>query len=92
MLTGSSSGLGLATTKVLAEQGASIAVLDLQEHPNPSSSLRFWECDVSNDERVEECVKEAIKWSIDEKKPLGGAVCSAGVGMAGRVSSHLKLG
>ena len=87
MLTSSSSGLGLATTKALAAQGANIAVLDLQEHPNPASTLRFWECDVSNDDRVEECVNEAIKWSVDEKKPLGGAVCCAGVGMAGRVFS-----
>ena len=94
VLTASSSGLGLATTKLLSEQGANVAVLDIQEHPNQSSQIRFWECDVSNDNRVEECVNEAIGWSKEQNKPLGGAVCCAGVGMAGRVArviSYLTL-
>ena len=86
VLTASSSGLGLAATKLLSEQGANVAVLDIQECPNQSGQIRFWECDVSHDNRVEECVSEAIGWSKEQNKPLGGAVCSAGVGMAGRVS------
>jgi 3-hydroxyacyl-CoA dehydrogenase / 3-hydroxy-2-methylbutyryl-CoA dehydrogenase len=85
MLTASSSGLGLATTKILSEQGANVAVLDLQEHPNQSVQTRFWECDVSNDDRVRECINEATEWAKQQSKPLGGAVCCAGVGMAERV-------
>ena len=80
-----SSGLGLATTKLLSEKGANVAVFDLQEHPDSSKNLKFWKCDVSDDARVEQCVKETILWSEKESTPLGGAVCCAGVGMAGRV-------
>lgn len=90
LTTASSSGLGLATTKLLSEQGANVAVLDIQEHPNQSGQIRFWECDVSNDDRVEECVNEATGWSREQNKPLGGAVCCAGVGMAGRVTHRIS--
>ena len=82
-----SSGLGLATTKLLSEKGASVAILDLQEPPEMIPHTKFWKCDVSNDERVETCINEAIEFAASEKKPVAGAVCCAGVGMAGRVSS-----
>ena len=82
---GRSSGLGLATTKLLSEKGANVAVFDLQEHPDASGSVKFWKCDVSNDTRVEDCVNEAIVWSENASMPLGGAICCAGVAMAGRV-------
>ena len=84
-MTFSSSGLGLATTKLLSEQGANVAVLDLQETPLDKSGIKFYNCDVSDDARVEECIKEAIKWSADESKPIAGAICCAGVAVAGRV-------
>jgi len=77
--------LGLATTKLLSEKGANVAVFDLQEHPDSAGNIKFWKCDVSDDSRVEECVKEAITWSEKESTPLGGAICCAGVAMAGRV-------
>ena len=86
-----SSGLGLATTKLLSEKGANVAVLDLQETPLENPTIKFWECDISSDARVEECIAEANAWSIKESKPLGGAVCCAGVGMAGRVISTFEL-
>jgi 3-hydroxyacyl-CoA dehydrogenase / 3-hydroxy-2-methylbutyryl-CoA dehydrogenase len=82
-----SSGLGHATTKLLLERGANVAVLDLQEPPESHSSLKYWECDVSDDNLVESRVKEAIQWAEKENKPLGGAICCAGVAMAGRVIS-----
>ena len=70
-------------------------MLDLQESPESSGGVKFWECDVSKDKRVEECIKEAIEWSEKEAKPVGGAICCAGIAMVGRVSalqsSRLKL-
>jgi NAD(P)-dependent dehydrogenase (short-subunit alcohol dehydrogenase family) len=80
-----SSGLGLATTRLLSEKGANVAVLDLQEPPQGSSAVKFWKCDVSNDARVESCIKQAIEWSGKESLPIAGAICCAGIGMAGRV-------
>ena len=82
-----SSGLGLATVKLLTEKGANVAVLDLQEYPESSSAIKFFNCDVTDDSVVEQCVNGAISWSEKESKPLAGAICSAGVGMAGRVTS-----
>jgi NAD(P)-dependent dehydrogenase (short-subunit alcohol dehydrogenase family) len=77
----------LATTKLLSEKGANVAVLDLQETPLDNPAIKFWECNVSNDGRVEECIKQAIKWSTEQDRPLAGAVCCAGVAMAGRVQT-----
>jgi NAD(P)-dependent dehydrogenase (short-subunit alcohol dehydrogenase family) len=77
----------LATTKLLSEKGASVAVLDLQEPPEKIHNTKFWKCDVSDDERVETCIKETIQFASNEKKPIAGAVCCAGVAMAGRVST-----
>jgi len=87
-----SSGLGLATTQLLLKRGANVAVLDLQESPESNSSLKFWKCDVSDDKRVEDCVKEAIQWAEKENKPIGGAVCCAGVAMVGRVCPSTQRG
>ena len=89
-LTHRSSGLGLATTKLLAENGASVAILDLQEPPETIARTRFWKCDVSNDQRLETCIKEAIEFAASEKRPVAGAVCCAGVGFAARVHLHLQ--
>jgi NAD(P)-dependent dehydrogenase (short-subunit alcohol dehydrogenase family) len=81
----------LATTKLLSEKGANVAVLDLQETPLDNPAIKFWECDVSNDGRVQECIKQAIKWSTEQDRPLAGAVCCAGVAMAGRVQTPPDL-
>ena len=90
-LTLRSSGLGLATTKLLSEKGASVAILDLQEPPERIAHTKFWKCDVSNDQRVETCIKEAIEFSDTENRPVAGAVCCAGVARAGRVSSSTSI-
>lgn len=81
----------MATTKLLSEKGASVAVLDLQEPPENIPNTKFWRCDVSDDERVETCIKEAIEFASSEKKPIAGAVCCAGVAMAGRVLTLTKV-
>ena len=86
-----SSGLGLATTKLLSEKGVNVAVLDLHETPLNTPRIKFWKCDVSDDARVEECINEAVEWSVQESKPLAGAVCCAGIGMAGRVFPSFRV-
>src|SRR5947207_10871704 len=82
-----SSGLGLATSQLVVERGGHVAILDVQTPPDgiAGSRVRFWKCDVGDDGRVEKCVTEAIAWSRDEEKPLGGAICCAGIAVAGRV-------
>ena len=85
-----SSGLGLATTKLLSEKEANVAILDIQEPPETLVGTKFWQCDVSNDARVEECIKGIVEWSREESKPIGGAICCAGVAIPGRV--HLLTG
>jgi hypothetical protein len=76
---------------LLSERGANIAVLDLQEPPEAGKGIKFWVCDVSIDARVEECINESIVWAREESKPIAGAVCCAGVGMAGRVSPMNRM-
>jgi NAD(P)-dependent dehydrogenase (short-subunit alcohol dehydrogenase family) len=83
--------LGLATTKLLSDKGANVAVLDLQVPPETINGTKFWECDVAKDARVEECIKESIEWAKSKSKPIAGAVCCAGVGMVGRVLFPLSM-
>lgn len=88
-ITGSSSGLGLATAHRLHSLGARVALLDRSANPSQVSELGSERaiscaCDVRN----EADIRGAIKM-VDEKWPggvVGGVVHAAGVGMAGKVS------
>jgi 2-keto-3-deoxy-L-fuconate dehydrogenase len=79
LVTGGSSGIGLATACLLRERGANVAVLDPQ--PCPDADLPRLACDVTDDAAVREAVAAA-------GKRLGGLdvlVANAGVGAQGTV-------
>ncbi|MGW7363754.1 SDR family NAD(P)-dependent oxidoreductase [Streptomyces sp. NPDC054841] len=83
VVTGGASGIGLATTRMLVEQGATVAVLDLDPSrvPRPLLALKT---DVSDDASVRACVTEAAG-------RLGGIdilVNNAGIGAAGTVEDN----
>jgi 3-hydroxyacyl-CoA dehydrogenase/3-hydroxy-2-methylbutyryl-CoA dehydrogenase len=87
LISGGSSGLGLATAELLYSQGAYIALLDL--NPPPSSSpisnrtaTAFFTTDVSSTESIAAAVGKTVKWASSSKKPIGGVICCAGIGYA----------
>ena len=83
IVTGGASGIGLATARLLAERGATVAVLDLVIAGLPDPLLGF-AADVSDDEAVRAAVLAAAE-------ALGGIdilVNNAGIGAIGTVEDN----
>ncbi|MBV7696210.1 SDR family NAD(P)-dependent oxidoreductase [Streptomyces sp. TRM70350] len=83
VVTGGASGIGLATARALAAQGAAVAVLDLEPAGVPEPLLGFV-ADVSDDPSVRAAVEAAAT-------RLGGIdilVNNAGIGAAGTVEDN----
>jgi NAD(P)-dependent dehydrogenase (short-subunit alcohol dehydrogenase family) len=82
LVTGGASGIGLATARALAAQGARVAVLDLI--PEGPADLVYVRADVSDDAAVQEAVATAVA-------DLGGLdvlVNNAGIGAQGGVEDN----
>jgi NAD(P)-dependent dehydrogenase (short-subunit alcohol dehydrogenase family) len=84
IVTGGASGLGEATARLLAQRGAKVVVLDLQEERGAKVAAEvggvFAKADVADEEQVEAAVEAA-----SELGPLRILVNSAGLGRAGRL-------
>ncbi len=84
IVTGGASGLGEATARLLAERGAKVVVLDLQEDRGQLLAKEiggaFAKADVTSEEQVLAAVAAA-----SEMGPLRVLVNSAGLGKAGRI-------
>lgn len=83
LVTGGSSGIGLATAQTLAARGARVAVLDLTAPPGPVP-LRHVAADVTDDDSVRLAVASAVE-------RLGGLdvlVNNAGIGAQGGIADN----
>ncbi|WP_275286609.1 SDR family NAD(P)-dependent oxidoreductase [Halomonas elongata] len=81
LVTGGGSGIGKAIADLLAEEGASVAVLDV----DPSSSRHYGlECDVADSASVEWAVQKVV----DEFGRLDIVVNNAGIGAQGDVCAN----
>jgi NAD(P)-dependent dehydrogenase (short-subunit alcohol dehydrogenase family) len=86
IVTGGASGLGGATAKALAAQGAKVFALDLApsiEKAGQVDGITYVEADVTNPEQVQAAVDQAAGAGA----PLRIVVNCAGVGWAGRILS-----
>ena len=85
VVTGGASGLGEATSRLFAEKGARVVVMDLDRQQEKGDALAkeiggiFAPADVTDPEAVQAGVDAAI-----EMAPMRAMVNCAGVGMAGR--------
>lgn len=82
IVTGGASGIGAAIAAALHEQGAAVAVLDLQ--PSAAEGLVSVTCDVSSDESV----RAAVASAVDQLGGLDVLVNNAGIGAQGTVEDN----
>ncbi|KAK4964298.1 hypothetical protein LTR66_012360 [Elasticomyces elasticus] len=92
IISGGSSGLGLATAQDLYSQGAYIALLDMNTDAGEDAvtqlgkeRARFFEVDVSDTDSIASAVEGAVKWVKDTGMELGGVISAAGVGNPGKI-------
>jgi NAD(P)-dependent dehydrogenase (short-subunit alcohol dehydrogenase family) len=83
VVTGGSSGIGLATARLLQSRGARVAVLDRQP-PVDSTALLYVAADVTDDDSV----RAAIATVVDRLGGLDILVNNAGIGAAGTVEDN----
>lgn len=83
VVTAAGAGIGLATARLLAARGATVACLDL-DTAAVSEPLRGWVCDVGNDAAVREAVASAAQW-LDGIDVL---VNNVGIGALGDVATN----
>ena len=92
VISGGSSGLGLATARNLHQRGGYIAIFDLNADSGAkaikelgSERSRFFEVDVTETETISKAAEGVAKWIQETGKPIGGVISAAGVGNPGKV-------
>ncbi|KAG6825875.1 hypothetical protein H0H92_002031 [Tricholoma furcatifolium] len=85
IISGGSSGLGLATAQDLLEGNAYVAVLDISPLPailpqGDCDRCIFVKTDLRELAQIEDAVKRVVEWTRETGAELGGVVNSAGLG------------
>lgn len=96
ILSGASSGLGLATARNLYTHGAYVAMLDIDASSGEEARKdigaersRFFETDVSETESISAAISGVAEWARESGKVIGGVISAAGVGNPGKVNLEL---
>ncbi|OAP56261.1 hypothetical protein AYL99_09440 [Fonsecaea erecta] len=86
IVSGGSSGLGLATTVIFLQHGANVSIFDLNPPPSDasldSSRILFTKTNVASTESLQAALQNTLNWIQETTKPLSGVICSAGIGTA----------
>lgn len=88
IVSGGSSGLGLATTLIFLQNGANVSILDLNPPPSDASSLLntskviFNKTNVASTESLQAALKSTLSWTQETHMALSGVICCAGIGTA----------
>lgn len=90
IISGGSSGLGLATAHTLLSSNAYVSILDISPPPaslssQSSSRFKYFHTDITSLPSIRSAVDNTVVWSRSNNAPLGGVINSAGVGTAGKI-------
>ncbi|KAF8813019.1 3-hydroxyacyl-CoA dehydrogenase [Phlegmacium glaucopus] len=88
LVSGGSSGLGLATVYDLLSQKAYVSILDRSQAPDAilsSPYVKFFKTDITELSEVTSAVNKTVEWASTTGAPLGGVINCAGVGTAARI-------
>lgn len=91
VISGASSGLGLATARDLHSQGGYIALLDLNVDAGNraafelGSRAKFFEYDAADTASVTQAVKDLVAWTKETGTPIAGCIPAAGVGLPAKL-------
>ncbi|KAF2753123.1 3-hydroxyacyl-CoA dehydrogenase type-2 [Pseudovirgaria hyperparasitica] len=92
IISGGSSGLALATARLLHSHGAYISLLDMNAEAGDaiiselgSVRARFHEVDVTDTDSIAAAVQGTVEWVQTTGAALGGVVAGAGVGNPGLI-------
>ncbi len=81
------SGLGRACVVDICKRGGNAVILDMNQEQGDAlaqefgSSAKFWTCDVTDTENIAQVVQKTADWVKETKRPLGGIIPAAGVGL-----------
>ncbi len=75
VITGGSSGIGLAMAKLFVEAGARVVCVDLKAPTEPLENCHYLEADVSDFKQVQECVKNILS----EQQTIDCLINNAGI-------------
>jgi NAD(P)-dependent dehydrogenase (short-subunit alcohol dehydrogenase family) len=75
VITGGSSGIGLATAKLFAECGARVVCVDMRPPQESLANCRYLKVDVSNFHEVRDCVTNILA----EEKTVAALINNAGI-------------
>ncbi|KAF5342998.1 hypothetical protein D9758_013700 [Tetrapyrgos nigripes] len=87
IISGGSSGLGLATAHLFVTHKGYVSVLDVEPPPSdlPSSRVKYFKTDITSVQDIQKAVDGTVAWTNETKAPLRGVINCAGVGTASRI-------
>ncbi|THU81237.1 3-hydroxyacyl-CoA dehydrogenase [Dendrothele bispora CBS 962.96] len=87
IVSGGSSGLGLATVQLLVKLKAYVSILDRVQPPSDlsTSCIKYYETDITSIEDIQRAVDGTVAWTSETKAPLRGVVNCAGVAVAAKI-------
>ena len=71
----------------ICKRGGNAVILDMNQELGDAlakefgSSAKFWTCDVTDTENIAQVVQKTADWVKETKRPLGGIIPAAGVGL-----------
>ncbi|KAG7444482.1 3-hydroxyacyl-CoA dehydrogenase [Guyanagaster necrorhizus] len=90
LVSGGSSGLGLATVRDLLSSKAYVSIVDRTPPPSDiaaNTAVLYSQTDITELAEIERAVEQTVSWTKETGAPLGGVINCAGVATAAKILS-----